>query len=97
MNPSGMQTTKIIFWDQGDFLSFLLANSLQKKINGEFYGIFDVPDRKKSFYQKQKLVDFKKIWFFHDGITKSRRKIDMQYLASFEEKYNINLWLACFE
>jgi len=93
MNPSGMQTTKIIFWDQGDFLSFLLANSLQKKINGEFYGIFDVPDRKKSFYQKQKLVDFKKIWFFHDGITKSRRKIDMQYLASFEEKYNINLWL----
>ena len=64
MNPSGMQTTKIIFWDQGDFLSFLLANSLQKKINGEFYGIFDVPDRKKSFYQKQKLVDFKKIWFF---------------------------------
>ena len=36
---------------------------------------FDVPDRKKSFYQKQKLVDFKKIWFFHDGITKSRRKI----------------------
>jgi len=93
MNSSDMQTEKIIFWDQGDFLSFLLANSLQKKINGEFYGIFDVPDRKKSFYQKQKLVDFKKIWFFHDGITKSRRKIDMQYLASFEEKYNINLWL----
>ena len=74
MNPSGMQTTKIIFWDQGDFLSFLLANSLQKKINGEFYGIFDVPDRKKSFYQKQKLVGFKKIWFFHDSISKPRKK-----------------------
>ena len=93
MNSSYMQTTKIIFWDQGDFLSFLLANSLQKKINGEFYAIFDVPDRKKSFYQKQKLVDFKKIWFFHDSISKPGKKVDMEYLNSFEEKYNINLWL----
>jgi hypothetical protein len=88
-----MQAEKIIFWDQGDFLSFSLANSLQKKINGEFYAIFDVTDRRKSFYQKQKLVDFKKIWFFHDCISKPRKKIDMEYLTSFEEKYNINLWL----
>ena len=88
-----MQTEKILFWDQGDFISFLLANSLQKKIDGEFYAIFDVTDRRKSFYQKQKLVDFKKIWFFHDGISKPRKKVDMEFLTSFEEKYNINLSL----
>ena len=58
-----MQTEKIIFWESGDFFPFFLSNSLQKKINGEFYAIFDVPDRQKVFYQKQKLVDFKKIWF----------------------------------
>ena len=52
MNSSYMQTEKIIFWDQGDFLSFLLANSLQKKINGEFYAVFDVTDRQKPFFQK---------------------------------------------
>ena len=62
-----MLTKKIIFWEDGGFLTFFLANSLQKKINGEFYAIFDVPDRQKPFYQKQKLVDFKKIWFFQDG------------------------------
>ena len=94
MNSSGMQTEKIIFWNEGGFSpSFLLANSLQKKFNGEFYAMFDVTDRQKPFYQKQKLVDFKKIWFFQDGISEPRKKIDTKFLTSFEEKYNINLWL----
>ena len=93
MNLSHMLTEKIIFWNEGGFTAFLLANSLRKKINGEFYAIFNVTDRQKPFYQKQKLVDFKKVWFFHDAITKSRKKVDMEFLTSFEEKYNINLWL----
>jgi len=88
-----MLTEKIIFWNDGSFTAFLLANSLRKKINGEFYAIFNVTDRQKPFYQKQKLVDFKKVWFFHDAITKSRKKVDVEFLTSFEEKYNINLWL----
>ena len=88
-----MQTEKIIFWESGDFFPFFLSNSLQKKINGEFYAIFDVPDRQKVFYQKQKLVDFKKSWFFQDGISKKQKTVDMKFLTSFEEKYNINLWL----
>jgi len=92
MNSSDMQIKKIIFWYQ-DFHTLSLANSLQKKINGEFYVIFDVTDRQKPFFQKQKIVDFKKIWFFHDGISKPRKKVDMEYLNSFEEKYKINLWL----
>jgi hypothetical protein len=87
-----MLTKKIIFWYQ-DFHTLSLANSLQKKINSEFYVIFDVTDRQKPFFQKQKIVDFKKIWFFHDGISKPRKKADMEYLNSFEEKYKINLWL----
>jgi capsule polysaccharide modification protein KpsS len=93
MNSSDMTTDKIIFWNQGEFFSFLLANSLQKKINGEFYEILDIPDRQKPFYRNQKLVDFKKIWFFHDEISKPRKEVDIEFLTSFEEKYNINLWL----
>ena len=88
-----MSAKKIIFWEHGGFLTFLLSNALQKKIDGEFYAVFDVTDRKKPFYQNQKLVDFKKIWFFHDGISKPRKKVDTDFLTSFEEKYNINLWL----
>ena len=93
MNSLGMSSEKIIFWASGGFLEFLLANSLQKKIDSEFYVIYDVTDRPKPFYEKQKLVDFKQTWFFHDAISKPRNKVDMQFLTSFEEKYNINLWL----
>ena len=32
MNSSDMLTEKIIFWDEGGFIAFLLANSLQKKL-----------------------------------------------------------------
>ena len=35
-----MPTDKIIFWEQGDFFHFLLANSLQTKINAELYAVF---------------------------------------------------------
>ena len=92
-NLSHMSSKKIIFWESGGFLTFLIANSLQKKIDSEFYAVFDITDRKKPFYQNQKLVDFKKIWFFHDYIAKPRKKADIEYLNSFEEKYKINLWL----
>ncbi len=88
-----MPSEKIIIWNQGEIFPFLLANSLQKKINAELYGIFDVPERQKPFFQNQKIVDFKKIWFFHDNISKPRKKVDTDYLTSFEEKYNVNLWL----
>ena len=69
-----MPTDKIIIWESGNFLPFLLANSLQKKNNSEFYAIFDVPDKQKLFYQKQKVVDFKNIWFFQDSISEPRKK-----------------------
>ena len=92
MNSSDMLTEKIIFWDEGGFIAFLLANSLQKKIDGEFYAIFDVTDRKKPFYQKQKLVDFKKIWFFHDRISAQNQTPDIKYLENFEKIFEINIW-----
>lgn len=38
----------------------------------------------------------KKIWFYHDHIKKSNNKPDLQYLASFENKYGINLWQLAY-
>ena len=93
MNSSNMPSEKIIFWSEGGFVGFSLASALRKKINGDFYAIFDSTDRKKPFYEKQRIVDFKKVWFFHDAISKPEKKADIEFLTSFEEKYNINLWL----
>ena len=46
----------------------------------------------KKFFRKQKLVDFKKIWFYDESIKKNHQSPDTKYLSEFEEKYGIKLW-----
>jgi len=82
---------KILFWFGADFTNFCMSYYLQKMHDAEFYAIVDITNKPKKFFQEQKLVTFKKIWYFHDHI-KSDKKPDLQYLSSFEKKYNINLW-----
>ena len=59
----------------------------------DLYGIFDVTDKPKKYFETQKVVEFKKIWFFHDYILQTKRKPDMEYLSLVEKKYNLSLWL----
>jgi hypothetical protein len=84
--------SKILFWLGSDYTHFCLAHSLQKKIDCDVYAILDITERPKQFFQNQKLVNFNKIWFFHDYIKKNSSKPDLNYLAKFEKKYNIHLW-----
>ena len=49
------------------------------------FAIIDTTDRTKSFFQNQKLVNFEKIWFFHDHILRNKTP-DLKYLNSIEEK-----------
>lgn len=84
--------TKIIFWLDLFTLHFGTAYFLQKKINCELFAIIDTTDRPKSFFQSQKLVDFKKFWFYHDNIKKIQAKSDIVYLHHIEKKYGLSLW-----
>ena len=63
---------KILFWISEEFTHFSIAYYLQKHTDYELYAIVDVPNRSKKFYQTQKLVNFKKVWFIHDHIIHSR-------------------------
>lgn len=83
---------KLLFWINGFFLHFSLAYYLQSKLDAEFYGLIDINSKPKKFFQEQSLVDFEKIWFFHDYIKKKYQTFDSNYLLNFEKKYNINLW-----
>ena len=56
---------------------FALAYYLQKKLNDDFYAIIDTPNKPKTMFLNQKLVNFKKTWFFHDHIKKSIKKPDL--------------------
>jgi hypothetical protein len=82
---------KIVFWMGGDFTHFSLSYYLQKMYDCDLYGIIDITNKPKIFFQKQNLVDFKKTWFFHDHI-KIDKKPDLEYLKYIEKKYDVNLW-----
>ena len=56
---------KIFFWITADLTNFCMAYYLQKNHDAEFYAIIDITNRPKKFFKEQKLVQFKKIWFYH--------------------------------
>ena len=71
---------KILFWISEEFTHFSIAYYLQKNTDYELYAIVDVPNHSKKFYQTQKLVNFKKVWFIHDHIRKKSKNPDIEYL-----------------
>jgi hypothetical protein len=86
---------KMIFWLDASLLYFGIANSLQKSYDCDLFAIIDITDRAKKFFQEQQLVKFRKVWYLHDHISTTKNP-DLEYLASFEKKYNINLWLLAY-
>lgn len=83
---------KLLFWLNGFLMHFSLAYYLQSKIDGDFFGITDINSKPKKFFEKQRLVNFKKNWYYHDEIDLNQKKPDVEYLMNFEKKYQINLW-----
>ena len=86
-------SSKIIFWINDDLSGLGLPKILQEKYNFDMFGIFDVTDKPKKFLKKQKLINFSKIWFFHDHIYKTNQKPDKEFLKLIEEKYKVDLRL----
>ncbi len=83
---------KILFWLNGFFLHYSLAYYLHLHLDADFYGLVDINSKPKKFFQNQNLVNFEKMWFFHDHIKKNHKEPDLKYLANFEKKYGLNLW-----
>tara|TARA_B110000014_G_C20120212_1_gene593288 strand:+ start:996 stop:2486 length:1491 start_codon:yes stop_codon:yes gene_type:complete len=82
---------KILFFLDLFTLHFALADYLQKNTDYELYALVDVTDNPKSFFQNQKIVNFKKTWYYHDNIEMKKSHIDIEYLKNFEIKYNLNI------
>jgi len=83
---------KVVFWCGFDFTQFSMAYYFQKKYDCEMYSIVDITNNTKKFFETQKLVNFKKIWFIHDQYEYGKKTPDLDYLQNFEKKYNIDLW-----
>ncbi len=83
---------KILFWIYSFLSHYSLAYYLQSRLDADFFGIIDINSKPQKFFQEQNLVNFKKVWFFHDNIIKAQQKPDLNYLKNFEQKYKIDLW-----
>ncbi len=82
----------ILLWLGDEFTYFGMANFLQNKLDCNLYGIYDTERKEiKKFFQNQQLIKFSKLWSYQDHTSKIKEP-DMEYLKSFENKYNINLW-----
>ena len=83
---------KLLFWMNVFMLHFGIAYYLKDKINAELTAIIDTPNKPKQMFLNQKIVNFKKTWYFHDHIKKITATPDLEYLAKKKKKYNIDLW-----
>ena len=84
-------SNRVLFWLDAEPTAFCIAYYLKKIYDADFFAVVDVTNRQKSFFKNQKLVEFKKTWFYHDFMNQ-KIKSGANYLKSFEKKYNIDLW-----
>ena len=84
-------SNRVLFWLDAEPTAFCIAYYLKKIHDTDFFTLVDVTNRQKSFFQSQKLVEFKKTWFYHD-VMNQEIKSEPDYLKSFEEKFDIDLW-----
>ena len=84
-------TKKAIFWIDSFALPYCISYYFQKKFDGELFAVIDITNKVKNFYQTQKLVNFKKVWFYNDSINMNDNP-NIEYLQNFEKKYDIDLW-----
>ena len=87
---------KILFWMDADLIHYGLAKYLKDIYDCDLYGIFDITNKPKEFFKTQELVKFEKNWFYHEHIQQTNDNPDIEYLAKFEKKYNINLWVIAY-
>lgn len=83
---------RILFWIDAGLMHFGVAKNLQKLLDAELYAIYDLNNHLAKSFKKQKLVNFKKEWYFWENISGINKTIDIEYLKKFEEKFKINLW-----
>ena len=87
---------KFLFWIDITYTEFGIAKFLQEKISADFYVIYDVNHHLKKSFLNQNIVNFKKQWFYWDYLSNINKEPDIEYLKSFEKKYEIDLWKIAF-
>ena len=87
---------KILVWIDPGFLQFGIAKFLQKKIEADFYAIVDLNHHLEKSFKTQKIVNFKKIWYYWENFRKNKPNYNLEYLKDFEQRYDFKLWTLVY-
>ena len=85
-------SNKILVWVDVGLIQFGIAKYLKKIYDCELFAIYDFNHHIKKSFLNQKLINFKQVWYYWDHVLNIKQKPDVEYLNSFEQKYDINLW-----
>ena len=85
-------TEKILFWMDSNLLYFGIAKFLKEKYDAQYFAITDYSEQLTSFFEKQKILKFDKIWSYRDNVFLKNKRPDLEYLEKFEKTTKINLW-----
>lgn len=96
MNEQADKQNKILFWIDLELATFGIAKFLKEKYDCDLFAIIDISKYGKEFFVNQEIVPFKNVWYLRDEISKPKDNVDLDYLSSFEKKYDINLWELAF-
>ena len=78
---------KILVWVDVGLIQFGVSKFLQNMYDCELFAIYDCNHHIKKSFLNQKLVNYKKEWFYWDHVLNINDNPDRDYLKSFEEKY----------
>ena len=70
-----------------------IIKNLQEIHDCDFFALIDTNKFVKKLFMEQKMIKFQKVWYFRDYLQSFNEKPDLKYLAAFERKYKINLWI----
>ena len=87
---------KILIWLDSGLKQFAIAKFLQEKYDAEYFAIYDLNHHLRKSFENQKVVNFRKVWHYWDNYQSPLVKPDIQYLADFERKYEIDLWIMAY-
>ena len=85
-------SNKILVWIDLGLIQFGIAKYLQKIYDCDLYAVYDFNHHIKKSFLNQKLINFKQEWYYWDHVLNIKQKPDVEYLNSFEQRYDIKLW-----
>lgn len=86
----------LLFYIDESFAHFGIAKSIHEKSDYNIFTVIDVNEKLKIFFETQKIISFQKIWNIRNIDLDPYRKPDLEYLKSFEKKFNINIWQKAY-